>query len=168
MPKKGKSYHNFMEKKFFHPTSFRNLERVWMRKQEMKEDTKKREEKIASNKRENEEMETRILMGDIKAKKGVAFIYDLPPGLEQSQDESTHRGIHKDLLGQGPHGTNKNAENAVVQYKFDWQRNAPRANYLNGAKYVDMLNTMPTDKPFGIEVRNVMCIKCKVWGHATR
>merc|ERR1712127_728734 len=45
------------------------------------------------------------------------------------------------------------------------KKTAPRAKFLNDVKYVDMLNTMPTDKPFGIEVRNVMCVKCKVWGH---
>merc|ERR1712110_1162133 len=84
--------------------------------------------------------------------------------LEREANNTTRSGVHDTLLGQGPHGTNKrNAE--VTQYKFEWQKSAPRAKYLNDSKYVDMLNTMPTDKPFGIEVRNVMCVKCKVWGH---
>jgi len=139
-----------------------------MRKQEIEEDGKKREERLQSAKRENEEMETRILMGDKKAKLGIAFMYDLPPGMEEQMEREasskSRAGVHDTLLGAGPHGTNKkNAE--VAQYKFEWQKTAPRAKFLNDVKYVDMLNTMPTDKPFGIEVRNVMCVKCKVWGH---
>ena len=165
MPKKGKSYHNFMEKKFYHPTSFRNLERVWQVKQELADKERKIKERNEQAKRENEEMETRILMGDKKAKMGIAFMYDPPAGMEIRDELDVRNGIHKELLGHGPHGTNKYAPNQVAQYKFDWQRNAPRSEYLNRAEHVDMLNTIPTDKPFGIEVRNVMCIKCRVWGH---
>lgn len=165
MPKKGKSYHNFMEKKFYHPTSFRNLERVWQVKQEIADKDRKLKERNEQAKRENEEMETRILMGDKKAKMGIAFMYDPPAGMEIRDELDVRNGIHKELLGHGPHGTNKYAPDQVAQYKFDWQRNAPRSEYLNRAECVDMLNTIPTDKPFGIEVRNVMCIKCRIWGH---
>lgn len=136
-------------------------------------------ERAVNQKREQEEMETRILMGDQKAKMGVAFLYDAPPGMDHqvekrnkelmerniNPEEMGRNGIHTKLLGQGPHGTNKFAKDQVAMYKFEWQRQAPRQSYLNAAQHVDMLNTMPVDKPFGIEVRNVMCIKCRVWGH---
>ena len=87
-----------------------------MRKQEIEEGDKKREERLQQAKRENEEMETRILMGDKKAKLGIAFMYDLPPGMEEQMEREasnkTRAGVHDTLLGAGPHGTNK--QNAAV------------------------------------------------------
>merc|ERR1712087_249865 len=96
-------------------------------------------------------METRILMGDTKAKAGIAFLYDPPPGMDRQLEKANNllrekninpedldkKGIHKKLLGQGPNGTNKFSKNAPAMYKFDWQRHAPRQAYLNDASNVE-------------------------------
>lgn len=58
-----------------------------MRKQELKENEKKREDRITNAKRENEEMETRILMGDKKSQNGCCFPVRYAAGPGRSDDE---------------------------------------------------------------------------------
>lgn len=99
-------------------------------------DSKREEEKLSQYRREQEVLENRVLLGDQKAKLGLAWMYDQPAIMEPEkvQDEK--------------------------QIKFEWQRkyNAPRESYCKNSADV-------TDQPFGIEVRNVRCMRCKKWGH---
>jgi len=130
-----------MCKKDFHPSSRDNIKRVWMRQQKLEHEQKKQEEMMEQYRKEQDIYETRVLMGDSKAKVGLSFMYDAPPGLQKKKDE-------EDNDGEGE-----------TTYKFDWQRNAPREAWMKGDK-----STLQ-DQPFGVCVRNVRCIKCHQWGH---
>ena len=45
------------------------------------------------------------------------------------------------------------------EIKFDWQKNAPRDAHFNGMG--EVRNSIFNHKPFGIEVRNVKCLKVR-------
>lgn len=61
--------------------------------------------------------------------------------------------------GDRPGQTAKNFE-----IKFDWQKNAPRDSHFNTMG--EVRNSIFNHKPFGIEVRNVKCMKCGQFGHS--
>lgn len=111
-----------------------------MREQELADTGKLEQEAIDQFKREQDLFETKLMMGDSKAKVGLSFMYDQPAGLKRRDEE--------DMLGK-----------EKPDFKFEWQKNAPREKYLKGDTSVQ------SDQPFGIAVKNVRCLKCKSWGH---
>ena len=67
-------------------------------------------------------------------------MYEPPPGTKKEEDRN---------------------EDSSQPFKFDWQRtwgNAPRGSWV--AK-----DEMINEKPFGIAVRHVRCLKCRKYGH---
>lgn len=100
---------------------------------------KKQEELRAQYEKEQNLHENKLMLSkESKDKLSMNFMYEPPPGLKKEREKEANE----------------------PEYKFEWQRkyNAPRESYCKGNEEI-------RDQPFGIQVRNVRCIKCGKYGH---
>lgn len=98
----GKGFENYMSKKWFHPTNVENQKRKYLAEQKSASEKKRQQDLREQYEREQEIFSSKQLMGDEKARLGLAFMYNAPGMLKDQQDK------------------NKQEE------KIDWQKNAPR------------------------------------------
>jgi len=150
---RGKTFHEYMSAKFWHPASKRNIVTVWKRKQQMEADKRKLTERAEEARKENERHLVQKALGDKKAMSGVAFLYEMPNNIMPKDVNAPEN------QGDRPGQTAKNFE-----IKFEWQKNAPRDSHFNTMG--EVRNSIFNHKPFGIEVRNVKCMKCGQFGHS--
>lgn len=112
---------------------------VWMAEQQAEAYKKKQEELRNQYEKEQDLHDNKAMLSkDSKDKLSMNFMYEPPPGVRKEREKDDNE----------------------PEYKFEWQRkyNAPRESYCKG-------DTEIRDQPFGIQVRNVRCIKCHKWGH---
>ncbi|KAJ3672565.1 hypothetical protein LUZ60_007286 [Juncus effusus] len=174
--------HNFLNQKPWHPLSYPNQRRKWIAEQ-TNATRQRRAEEVAREFAQEQQFFRQTALFNKKDKdkvemmKAVSFMYVRPPGYNPEsakaaeiadQNKSTIAAASstsiKDDSQPDPDPQSKNQKSRP---KDVYGRALPTENEFEALKNAPKMDTgiAGRSKPFGIEIRNVRCVRCNAFGH---
>ncbi|XP_009788113.1 uncharacterized zinc finger CCHC domain-containing protein At4g19190 [Nicotiana sylvestris] len=181
--------HNFLNQKPWHPLSYPNQRRKWIAEQTHAQ-REQRANEIAREYAQEQEFfrQTALVSKKEKEKmemmKAVSFMYVRPPGYNPESAKAAEIADEAQKQGQGHGGTSQDTSAAGVSTSGRpevppvQEKKKPRPKDVFGRllpteEEFEVLKNAPRletgvagrAKPFGIEIRNVKCVRCGAFGH---
>lgn len=181
--------HSYLNQKPWHPLSYPNQRRRWIAEQTHSQREKRAEEVAREYAQEQEFFRQAALVSNkekekLEMMKAVSFMYVRPPGynaesakaaeiaddMKNQEGDNPSQDLPKDgsangrppeSSGTGGRDQKKSRPKDVfgralpTEEEFEVLKNAPRMDTGVFARV----------KPFGVEVRNVKCVRCGIFGH---
>ncbi|XP_050366644.1 uncharacterized zinc finger CCHC domain-containing protein At4g19190 [Argentina anserina] len=173
--------HSFLNQKPWHPLSYPNQRRKWIAEQIQAQHQRRSEEVSREYQQEQELFRQAALISKkdkekIETMKAVSFMYVRPPGYNAESakaaelaDESMRDG-HQQAQTAGPSTsmpTGGEEAKKKPRPKDVFGRSLPTEQEFEVLKNAPRLETgvAARAKPFGVELRNVKCVRCGTFGH---
>ncbi|XP_073030317.1 uncharacterized zinc finger CCHC domain-containing protein At4g19190-like [Primulina eburnea] len=175
--------HNFLNQKPWHPLSYPNQRRKWIAEQTHAEKQRRAEEVSREYAQEQEFLRQTALISQkekekLEMMKAVSFMYVKPPGYNAESAKAAEVADEKKNHEQDPSldaaspSMNVETKPSTVEKKKSrpkdlYGRALPTEEQFEVLKNAPRLETgvLVRAKPFGVEIRNVKCLRCGNFGH---
>ncbi|KAL6578649.1 hypothetical protein OROMI_008865 [Orobanche minor] len=180
--------HSFLNQKPWHPLSYPNQRRKWIAEQTHAQKQRRTEEVAREYAQEQEFLRQTALISKkekekLELMKAVSFMYVKPPGYNaesakaaEVDDEKKKQEIEKKLQEPSTDDASSSMKTetnpSVVEKKKPrpkdvFGRALPTEEEFEVLKNAPRLETGVAGraKPFGVEIRNVKCLRCESYGH---
>ncbi|XP_051119714.1 uncharacterized zinc finger CCHC domain-containing protein At4g19190 [Andrographis paniculata] len=179
--------HSFLNQKPWHPLSYPNQRRKWIAEQTDAQKQRRAEEISREYAQEQDFLKQTALVSKkekekLEMMKAVSFMYVKPPGYNPESAKAAEmadeikKDDEKNLQDPSLDGASSSLKAGTVPSAVDKKKGRPKDVFgraLPTEEQFEVLKNAPRletgvagrSKPFGVEIRNVKCLRCGNFGH---